>query len=97
MNWADLNTATGAISLAASIILLVQVLKAALPSLFTKVTGATAALVLSLVLYVMGAAISAAPADGWLGWGLAWLSCAAASIGIHSAVSQGTSTFVADS
>lgn len=94
LHWVDLGTAAGAASLAAAIILLVQLIKVAIPALAARVTGATIALVVSLIIYIIGAVIIQLPVEDALSWGLAWLACAATAIGINAAATQGSQAFV---
>jgi hypothetical protein len=92
LQWVDLGTAAGAASMAAAIMLLAQLVK--LTPLGDRITGATFALIVSLVIYIIGALIIALPLSETLSWGLSWLACAGTAVGIHTAVSNGTSTFV---
>lgn len=92
LQWADLGTAAGAASLAAGIMLLAQLVK--LTPLANVLTGASFALIVSLVLYIVGAFIIALPLADTLSWGLSWLACAGTAVGIHTVVQNGTSALV---
>lgn len=93
----DLTTAAGAAAAAGLVMVLVQLLKAVVPSLFARLTGALWAFLLTAVLYVVGAVVLAptwADANAGLAYFIAWVTAATAAVGIHSAATQGAATFV---
>ena len=93
----DLATAAGAAAAAALVMALVQLLKAVLPGLFARMTGALWAFLLSAALYLVGAVVLAPTwpdANAGLAYFIAWVTCALAAVGIHVTAQQGASTFV---
>lgn len=97
-NFEDLTTAAGAAAVAGLAVLMVQLLKAVLPSLFKYVTGALVAFIFTGCVYVLGAIVlSPLTANGYLALFIAWAFCAATAVGIKVIASGGTETFVKDS
>lgn len=81
-----LFTAAGAGAAALVIRQVIEVVKAALPVIDAKVSGATQAFVLSAALYVLAAfALPVADVNGILLAGVSWLTCATAAVGINAA------------
>lgn len=93
----DLQTAAGAAAAAGLVMVLVQLIKAVLPGLFNRLTGALWAFLGTAIIYVIGAVVLApgwaGPNDG-LAYFLSWVTCATAALGIHVAANAGTTTFV---
>lgn len=92
--WADLLLATGAAGVATVSVILVQVLKAGIPVLFDKVTGATIAFVVTAVFYIVGAFVLKPDSNGALGLFLSWITAAVAALGLHGIANTGAATFV---
>ena len=93
----DLTTAAGAAAAAGLVMVLVQLLKAVLPQLFARLTGALWAFIGTAVLYLVGALVLApswANANAGLAYFIAWVTAATAAVGIHAAATQGAATFV---
>lgn len=95
----DLTTAAGAAAVAVFAMTLVQVLKAGLPSIFTNLTGATFAFLITFAVYAIGAAVltsahTIVDANGYLALTIAWVACATITLGIHSVANGGAATFV---
>lgn len=100
----DLTTAAGAGAAALLVMTLTQVLKAGLPGLFEKITGATMSFVLLAMLYAFAAGVLAASGafgtttvdvtNGLLASLVAWVTAAVAALGIHSVANNGARTFV---
>jgi hypothetical protein len=83
----DLLNAAGAVVAAGIVTTLVQLIKAVLPTLDARVSGALMAFVLSGILYVLAAVqVGVADLNGGLNVFLAWLACATAAVGIKSTV-----------
>lgn len=99
-----LTTAAGAGAAALLVMTLTQVLKAGLPALFDRITGATMSFALLAVLYAVAAVVlgvtgtlGATPVDvtnGLLALLVAWVTSAVAALGIHSVANNGARTFV---
>lgn len=86
ITFAGLLTPEGAVAGALVITLLIQLLKAALPTLDARVSGALMAFILSAILYVFAGLSTGVPTlDAGLAVFIAWLSCATSSVGIKSA------------
>ena len=86
LTWAALLTAAGAVTAATIITLFIDVLKAAFPFV-QNWNGMTMAFVLSAILYIAAALfVGISTPDVILGDILAWLSCAAAAVGVHTAI-----------
>ncbi len=86
ITFAVLLTGAGVLIAAGIVSLVVDVLKAGVPAL-ANVNGMTMAFVISAVLYVLaGIAVGVGSLDGGLSVFLAWLSCAAASLGLHKTI-----------
>lgn len=84
---AALFTAGGAVAAAAVIRQLIEVLKVAIPALDARMSGASMAFVLSLVLYALAwAAVGGRDADALFLAFTSWLGCAVAAIGINATV-----------
>lgn len=87
ITFAILLTAAGT-GIAAGIITgLVQLIKAAVPTLAERFTGAFMAFILSAILYVLAAlAVGVDSLDEGLVVFVAWLTCATAAVGIYATV-----------
>lgn len=83
--FADLLTPTGVLIAASAVLALVEIIKAGLPAIDRRVSGATIAFALSAVLYGLTAvAIPQATPDGYLAVAFAWIACATSAMGIRS-------------
>lgn len=90
-----LTTAAGAAAAATLAMILTQVLKAGLPAIFDRITGATMSFLILAVIYVIGAIVlSPLDANGYLALLIAWVTSAMAALGIHSVANNGAATFV---
>jgi hypothetical protein len=86
-----LFTAAGAVAAAAVVRQLIELLKAAVPALGAKVSGAAQAFAFSAVLYVLAfLAVGPFTPDGIFMAILAWIGCATAAIGINSSLGHFT-------
>lgn len=84
---AALFTAGGAVMAAAVVRQLIEVLKVAFPAIDARVSGASLAFILSLVLYALAyVAVGARDAEGIFLAFLSWIACAVAAVGINSTV-----------
>lgn len=84
---AALFTAGGAVAAAAVVRQLIELLKVAFPALDARMSGATMAFLLSLLLYVLAwAAVGGRDAEGIFLAFLSWIACAVAAVGINSTV-----------
>lgn len=91
----DLTTAVGAGAAAVLALTLTQVLKAALPAVFDRVTGGAISFVVLAVIYAIAAAVlSPLDANGYLALFIAWVTSAVAALGLHSVANNGAATFV---
>ena len=91
----SLITPAGALVAAAAIKLLVDLLKAVIPGVDARISGALLAFILSAVLYATAALAlpslgNALNANGYLGIVLSWLGCATGAIGMTSAIRHAT-------
>lgn len=83
--FADLLTPPGVVTAAATITVLVQLVKGTFPAIDARVSGAVMAFAASALLYVLTAAATGIPTwDAGLTVFLAWLSCATSSVGIKA-------------
>lgn len=88
---AALFTAAGTVAAAAVVRQLVELLKAVLPTLGEKVSGALQAFVASAVLYVLAfAAVGPLTPDGGFVAFLSWLGCAVGAVGINATLDHVT-------
>lgn len=88
-----LFTAAGAVAAAAVVRQLVELLKAVLPTLDAKVSGAAQAFLASAVLYVLAyVAVGERSADGLFLAFLSWLGCAVGAVGINATLDHVTGT-----
>lgn len=84
--FASFLTPGGAIVAAGLVTALIEVIKAAIPSLDARVSGALLAFALTALLYVFtGLAVGTPNPDAVLNVFLSWLTCATSAIGIKSA------------
>lgn len=91
----DLTTAAGAASVAALAFIVVELLKAVIPNLFNRVTGALIAFSFTGVIYAIGAMVlSPLDANGYLALFISWIFCAAGAVGIKTVASGGSGTFL---
>lgn len=85
ITFAQLLTPGGVVVAAATVLALVEVIKAGIPVIDRHVSGATMAFALSGVLYILTAlALPQATADGYLAIAFAWISCATSAMGIRA-------------
>lgn len=99
-----LTTAAGAGAAAVLAMTLTQVLKAGLPGIFDKITGATMSFLLLAILYLIGVVVlgmdgrlggtTGDAANGVLALLIAWVTSAVSALGIHSVANNGARTFV---
>lgn len=93
ITFAFLLTAAGAGIAAGIITALTELVKAVVPPIAEKLTGATMAFIFSLILFVLaGIAVQVESLDEGLVVFLAWLTCATSSVGIYAAVRGGAFT-----
>ena len=87
--FASFLTPEGIIVAGALITGLIQLLKTSIPAFDARVSGALAAFVISLVLYVITAAATGANTpDLLLTVFASWLACATASVGVYAAANH---------
>lgn len=85
VTFGDLLTPTGVLIAAATVTALVEILKAGIPGLDRRVSGASLALLLSLALYVATAfALPQSSPDSYLAVAVAWIACATSAMGIRA-------------
>lgn len=84
ITFAFLLTAAGLTVAAGLITGTVQIIKWAIPQLFTRVTGALVAFILSIILFVIaGVAVGVDSLDEGLVVFAAWLGCATSAVGFY--------------
>lgn len=85
ITFADLLTPQGVLIAAAFVLSLVEIVKAGIPAIDSRVSGATMAFVLSGLLYAMTAvAIQQTTLDGYLVVAFAWVACATSAMGLRA-------------
>jgi hypothetical protein len=90
----DLTTGAGIAAAAAAAMVLIQILKAAIPGIFVRITGAAWITFLLAVLYVVAGFVVAAPpgatpANFYLALFLSWAACVTAALGLYQAATNG--------
>lgn len=90
----DLTTGAGIAAAAAAVMVLIQILKAAAPAIFSKITGAAWITILLAILYVIAAVVIPAPntstaANFYLALFLSWAACVTAALGLYTTANNG--------
>lgn len=90
----DLTTGAGIAAAAAAAMVLIQILKAAIPSIFARITGAAWITGLLALLYVVAGFVLSAPegatqANFYLALFLSWAACVTAALGLYQAANNG--------
>lgn len=91
--FASFLTTVGIPIAAALITAVVALLKAVVPTVIERLTGAAVAFILSIVLYVLtGIAVGVDSLDDFLVVFAAWITCATAAVGIHQVTARAALT-----
>lgn len=98
----DLTTGAGIAAAAAATMVLIQILKAAAPVIFSKITGAAWITILLAVLYVIAGLVVPAPnstsaANFYLALFLSWAACVTAALGLYTSANTGIEFVRSDS
>lgn len=90
VTFADLLTPAGMALAGGAVMTTVELIKAALPTIDRRVSGATLSFVLAAILYLLvGASIAPPTLDGYLPVFFAFLTVASAAIGVKAGIAHG--------